>query len=267
MNEMKCFIIQPFDEAYKKRCDETYKPAIEQAGLFPYRVDEHYDAQTLIIQKIREEIENSDVCLAEITENNPNVWYEFGFADGRNIPVVLICEDGKRERLPFDVNQRNIYFYKTDSPSDWPKLQMEITKRLKIAIQNAPVKKTKRDVAENGDKDGVQFGAAELCLLKILCYDLRESRHKVSSRRNRYIDARLPEGHHQTPSIRARMERDGFSSMDITDAVNLLETLEMVKYGFSIDDPDPEPAFSTRLTEKGRGWCLENKELLRQVGQ
>ena len=141
MNEKKCFIIQPFDEAYIKRCDETYKPAIEKAGLYPYRVDEHYDPQKLKIQQIQDEIESSDVCLAEITENNPNVWYEFGFADGCRIPVVLICEDGKRKSLPFDVNQRDVYFYKTDSPSDWPKLQKEIARRLEIAMQKIKIPK------------------------------------------------------------------------------------------------------------------------------
>ena len=143
LGKRKCFIIQPLDDEYIRRCEETYKQAIQKAGLFPYRVDEHYDAKTLIIQKIREEIENSEVCLAEITENNPNVWYEFGFADGCGIPVVLICEDGKRGELPFDVNQRNVYFYKTDSRGDWGNLEREITRRLEIAIQNPPAKKAK----------------------------------------------------------------------------------------------------------------------------
>ncbi len=92
----KCFIIQPFDDEFKKRCDVTYKPAIDKVGLYPFRVDEHYDPRKLKIQQIREEIEKSDVCLAEITEDNPNVWYEFGLADGCEIPVVLICEGGKR---------------------------------------------------------------------------------------------------------------------------------------------------------------------------
>ena len=111
--------------------------------MFRYRVDEHYDAETLIIQKIREEIEDSEVCLAEITEDNPNVWYEFGFADGRGIQVVLICEVGNRDKLPFDVNQRDVYFYRTDSQGDWEELQRTITDRLKIAIQNTSARKSK----------------------------------------------------------------------------------------------------------------------------
>ena len=147
MNEKKCFIIQPLDDAYKKRCDQTYKPAIEQAGLLPYRVDEHYDPHKLKIQQIWEEIKNSDVCLAEITKDNPNVWYEYGFADGRNIPIVLICEDGRRGKLPFDVNQKDVYFYKTDLQGDWEELQKEITRRLKIATQNIEIMKLTEPVS------------------------------------------------------------------------------------------------------------------------
>ena len=178
LGKRKCFIIQPLDDEYIRRCEETYKQAIQKAGLFPYRVDEHYDAKTLIIQKIREEIENSEVCLAEITENNPNVWYEFGFADGCRIPVVLICEDGKRGELPFDVNQRNVYFYKTDSRGDWENLERGITRRLEIAIQNPPAKKAKSDVVENGNKAEAQFGAAELHTLKIFYYGSEREKGK-----------------------------------------------------------------------------------------
>ena len=99
-------------------------------GLTPYRVDEDYDAKKLKIQLIKEEIEKSVVCLAEISEDSPNVWYELGFADGHDIPVVLICDTSKRKILPFDVNQRDTCFYITGSQSDWEKkLQEEIIRR------------------------------------------------------------------------------------------------------------------------------------------
>ena len=48
-----CFIIQPLADKYKERCDDIYKPAIENAGLVPYRVDEHYEgSKKLIINNI-----------------------------------------------------------------------------------------------------------------------------------------------------------------------------------------------------------------------
>ena len=38
----KCFVIQPFDEENDRRYDEVYKPALEEAGVEPYRVDRHW---------------------------------------------------------------------------------------------------------------------------------------------------------------------------------------------------------------------------------
>lgn len=135
----KCFIIQPLDDIFKKRCEEHFKPAIEQAGLRPYRVDEHYDSAHLLrIDTIYEEIQNSSVCLADITRDNPNVWYEFGFADGKGIPVVLICEAQAREHLPFDVNQRDVFFYRAVSESERFDLREQITRRIRRAIKDAP---------------------------------------------------------------------------------------------------------------------------------
>jgi len=52
----KCFVIQPFDsDRFDKRFNETYAPAIEEAGLKPYRVDK--DTSVIIpIDEIHNEI-------------------------------------------------------------------------------------------------------------------------------------------------------------------------------------------------------------------
>ena len=35
-----CFVIQPFSTKFDKRFRDVYKPALEKAGLNPYRVDQ-----------------------------------------------------------------------------------------------------------------------------------------------------------------------------------------------------------------------------------
>ena len=60
---------------------------------------------------------------------------------------MLICEDSRRGKLPFDVNQKDVYFYKTGSQGDWEKLQEEITRRLKIATQNIEIMKLTESVS------------------------------------------------------------------------------------------------------------------------
>ena len=240
----KCFIIQPLTDKYKKRCEETYKPAIEEAGLIPYRVDEDYDAMKLKIQTIKEEIEKSVACLAEISEDNPNVWYELGFADGHDVPVVLICERDKRDRLPFDVNQRDTYFYSTDSQGDWQKLQEEIAKRLHSAVSGEkPAKKEKDSFIEDSSSDESKFEEAELAMLRIFYYDSKSDRSLREKSR-----------------LKIRMRELGFSQPDITDAFNKLELEGMIHFssGNYIDK-----TYNYSLTQEGTKWCLDNKEKLR----
>jgi len=68
-----CFVIQPFDGgAYDKRYKDVYAPAIVAAGYEPYRVD-HDASVSVPIESIEAGIRNAMVCLADISEENPNV--------------------------------------------------------------------------------------------------------------------------------------------------------------------------------------------------
>jgi hypothetical protein len=74
----ECFVIQPFDnDKYDRRFAETFKPAIEAAGLTPYRVDKD-PAVNDLVQGIRDGIDRSVAVFAELTTDNPNVWFELG---------------------------------------------------------------------------------------------------------------------------------------------------------------------------------------------
>ncbi len=241
----KCFIIQPLTDEYKRRCDETYKPAIEKARLVPYRVDQDYDAMKLKIQTIREEIEKSAVCLAEISEDNPNVWYELGFADGHDVPVVLICEKNKRDRLPFDVNQRDTYFYRTDSQSDWKDLRKEITKRLLSAVsEEKAAKKEKDSVGKDTSYGADEFRGAELTMLALLYYnsDMNNSDGGVSM----LIDV---------------MRMLEYSQKTMDDANWKLEFKDMIKMTPTFEYEEPHCS----LTQKGRAWCLNNERRLESI--
>jgi hypothetical protein len=138
----RCFVIQPFDRGpFDKRHPDVLKPAMAEAELEPYRVDEDPNA-TILIDDIEAGIRGSEVCLADITNDNPNIWYEVGFAIANGKPVVLICADPRPTSPPFDVSQRHIIFYSLDSPSDFEKLQKEVTIRLKAQIKKTEAMQT-----------------------------------------------------------------------------------------------------------------------------
>ena len=128
----RCFVIQPFDEGgpYDRRYNESLVPAIEAAALEPYRVDRD-PSVTVPIHQIEQGIRDADVCLAEISEDNPNVWFELGFAIASGRKVVLLCSRGREPPFPFDVQHRTIIRYETSSPSDFSTTATEITRRLR----------------------------------------------------------------------------------------------------------------------------------------
>ncbi|HEY2291831.1 MAG TPA: hypothetical protein VGM86_14115, partial [Thermoanaerobaculia bacterium] len=101
-----CFVIQPFDKStFDKRYRDVFKPAIEAAGLEPYRVDED-PSVSIPMEDIERGIRNSAACLAEITTDNPNVWFELGYAIALLKEVAIACSDERKTKFPFDVQHR-----------------------------------------------------------------------------------------------------------------------------------------------------------------
>jgi hypothetical protein len=49
------------------------------------------------------------VVIAEITPLNANVFYELGFADALNNPLVILAQAGTK--LPFDIQGYRVVFY------------------------------------------------------------------------------------------------------------------------------------------------------------
>jgi hypothetical protein len=129
----RCFVIQKFDVRYNRLFDEIFDSAIGKADLQPYRVDRDPGA-SIPIETIEQEISDSLACFAELSEDNPNVWFELGYAIARNKPLCLVCSE-KREKFPFDVQHRQIIKYPPDAlPKDYEQLQEKITKRLQAAV-------------------------------------------------------------------------------------------------------------------------------------
>ena len=134
-----CFVIQPFDGAkFDKRYVDVYKPAIEHAGLEAYRVD--VDPQVSIpIESIEKGIRQATICLADISTDNPNVWYELGFAFAAKRPIVMVCSEQRSGRYPFDIQHRSIISYQEESTSDFEVLKMKLTEKLKALLQQETV--------------------------------------------------------------------------------------------------------------------------------
>lgn len=126
-----CFVIQPFDGGrFDKRYTDTFQPAIKAAGLDPYRVNRD-PSVSIPINEIEQGIRGAAVCFAEITLDNPNVWFELGYAIAAEKEICMICSKERQDKFPFDIQHRHIILYGMDSLSDFGALGTKITARLK----------------------------------------------------------------------------------------------------------------------------------------
>lgn len=105
----KVFIVMQFTEKYNNLYNDIIKRVCDEFNLEPIRVDEIYST-SMIINDIKNQIENCKFVIAEITPDNPNVFFEVGFAFGIKKDIILIC-DSERPKLPFDVSGFRTLFY------------------------------------------------------------------------------------------------------------------------------------------------------------
>lgn len=137
LSGLRCFVAQPFSPRFDKRYEDVVEPAIVAAGFQAYRVDRDPSVQ-IPIETIEAEIRRAAACVVEISEDNPNVWFELGLALAAGTPTVMMCERARRPALPFDVRHRNVLLYETDSPRDFADLGQTLQARLKALPRGAP---------------------------------------------------------------------------------------------------------------------------------
>jgi hypothetical protein len=237
----RCFVIQPFDKGgpFDKRYRDVLVPAIKDAGLEQYRVDED-PGTTVLIDDIETGIRKSEICLADITNDNPNIWYEVGFAVASEKPVVLICASPRPTLPPFDVRHRQIIFYSPDSPSDFKKMGDEITARLKAQMKKAEELQTIASLSPVKKTEGLS--SYEIAAL-------------VSIMENRLS----PDAAVTPDEIRQGMRKAGYTDIAIGLSLESLRKKGMMKF----DRSEPNDFGSTYticvLTEAGLDWLLGNQ--------
>jgi hypothetical protein len=105
----KAFVVMQFSEDFNDLYQEVIKPVCEDFGYECKRGDEYFTNGS-ILQDIIQSIQESSVIIADITPNNPNVFYELGYAHAINKPTILLS-DKKRDKLPFDISGFRTLFY------------------------------------------------------------------------------------------------------------------------------------------------------------
>ena len=115
MTEKICFIVTAIGESgteTRDRADEVLSylitPVCEELGYKPVRVDQ-VDAVDNINETIINYLKTAPMVVADMTGHNPNAFYELGFRQAKELPLVPIIQAGNR--LPFDVISQRTVFY------------------------------------------------------------------------------------------------------------------------------------------------------------
>ena len=128
-----CFMIMPFGGWFDKYYEGIYKPAIEDAGFISNRADDLYRPGN-IVNDIWTYTKEADVVLADLTNKNPNVFYELGLAHAITKPAVLIT--ASMEDVPFDLRSLRVIEFDKNAPNWGDLLKQKITKALTETLKS-----------------------------------------------------------------------------------------------------------------------------------
>lgn len=131
-----CFVILPFHAPYLDLLKNSIRPKVEQNGF--ECITANKSAPGIIAEDIWNGINRAKLIIAEVTEDNRNVWYEVGMAHALGKDVVILREKNPETTdLPFDVSHYRAVIYDPRT-GDLPRLLEEwFLAAKKRAVQNS----------------------------------------------------------------------------------------------------------------------------------
>lgn len=130
-----CFVVCPIGQEgsiERKRSDTVLnyfiKPICKDLGFDVIRVDELNTVDNIdstVIQYLRE----ADLVIADMTDHNPNAFYEFGYRQALKLPLIPIIEEG--EKIPFDVTTLRTISYVTNDIAKVDKIKDKLEQTIK----------------------------------------------------------------------------------------------------------------------------------------
>jgi hypothetical protein len=111
----KCFVIAPIggpDSATRVRSnkvlDFVIKPVLEPAGYDVLRADQ-LGKPGMVTRQVIDHIATDDLVIADLTDQNPNVFYELSLRHALKLPLIQLIDS--EQELPFDVRDTRTIFF------------------------------------------------------------------------------------------------------------------------------------------------------------
>ena len=136
-----CFVIAPIgeeDSKTRKRSDQILKyivnPAAAECGYKAIRADQISEPGIITSQVIQHIVEDP-LVIADLTDRNPNVFYELAIRHALKKPLVQIIK--RDETIPFDVAATRTIFVDHQDLDSVEKAKGEIVKQIKSVEKDA----------------------------------------------------------------------------------------------------------------------------------
>jgi hypothetical protein len=138
------FVLMPFDSRFDDLYRFGIKEPAEHLGIVAEQVDEQIYTES-ILERIYRQIDLADIIIADMSGQNPNVFYEVGYAHAKSKLCILLTENVSD--IPFDLKHRRHIVHNASIH----KLKNAITDELKWAtreIENLRISRIKIHLAE-----------------------------------------------------------------------------------------------------------------------
>ncbi len=116
-----CFVIMPFGKKrtekskhYTMVYEHVITRAVQEAGFDCKRADEIPDSGP-IPEEVKKQLRTAELVLADLSDRNPNVFYELGYRHALNKPLITISDDVSS--IPFNMSPYRTIEYTTENIS------------------------------------------------------------------------------------------------------------------------------------------------------
>ena len=135
----QCFVAMWFDDSLDDVYEKGFSPAIQAAGYTPLRIDKDPGVIGKLDDAIIAAIRRSRFVVADFTHGDDGarggVYYEAGFAQGLDLPVIFTCRKDMMVNVHFDTNHFNHILWEWENPED---LREQLTDTIVAAIGQGP---------------------------------------------------------------------------------------------------------------------------------
>ncbi len=252
--EKRVFVITPIgiDGSPERRhadwvLNAAIKPVFETRGYDVYRSDTIADP-AMINDAIFNHVVDDEICIADLSFLNPNVFYELGVRHALSRPVIHIAHD--LVKLPFDTAQHRAIFFSLENYHSVENLKRALAAQLDT-IESSGFKvsnplthaRGRQDLAESADsKDQI-------------IADLLTRLETVERRFGSDLQHVLPKNITWASAIRNNSASTETISREIAD---LTETL-------STDSHENYSIFRARFGDQLKSMSIENRRLLTRL--